>query len=441
VKAPVEGVQQMIEEIPAMFRRFNLKPVAVALMAGLIASGPAYADRTIREELSVSPGRQITPQAEATISSTAVKVLRHIADARGALQGENPDTEKAASQLSQAEKLLDIIQASLPTTKIKDRIWVAKKHLEYEDTKEVLPDLIPIYASLDELVDYVPEAQVKAHLDKAKQALKEDDKSKATEQLQALNDALLYVEADLPLRGTRHLVDQAKAALAKGDVKAASQGLSDAEDDVVFISMSFQSPLTQAKAALYRARQDSELGEKDFVKDNLNAAVKYLELAANSPDKITRDSASDLVSEVRDLHHRLETDHEGFSARVESAWQRVKAMSERTAEYVSTGWQRFRSEEAGKKDLIEAKLQLAFARIDRFSAKDDAAAKIELAEARAYLDAATKEIGKEKQADVQALAAKVANLEKALKPDAVSHNAEMAFNDAESHLEALIRQL
>jgi len=33
---------------------------------------------------------------------------------------------------------------------------VAKKHLDYEGTEEVKPDLIPIHAGLDEFEDIVP---------------------------------------------------------------------------------------------------------------------------------------------------------------------------------------------------------------------------------------------------------------------------------------------
>jgi YfdX protein len=426
-----------------MLNRFPLKPIAAALMAGLIAGGPAYAERAIQEDVNVTPGRHITPQDEATISSTAVKVLRHIAAARGALQSEKPDTEKAKVQLNQSEKLLDIIQAALPTTKIKDRIWVAKKHLEYEDSEEVLPDLIPIDTSLEELVDFLPTTKAKAHLDNAKQALKKGDKSKAAEQLQEMDDALFYVEADLPLSSTRHLVDQARSALAKGkvDAKAADRALAEAEDNVVFVSMSFDSPLTQAKAALYRAWQNVDLGEKGMAKTDLNAAVKYLERAAKNTDKVTRDVANSLISDVRDLHNLIETDGKGVSAKVESAWRRANAMTERSAEYISTGWQRFRAEGAGKKDLIESKLQLAFARIDRFNAKDDAAAKVELAEAKGYLDAAVKQVSVKNKPEVQKLMTQMADLEKALSANDADHSHETAFSDAEFRLAALIRQL
>lgn len=424
-----------------MLRRFHLKPIAAALMAGLIAGSPVYADHTIQEEVNVLAGRQITPQDEAAISSTAAKVLRHIADARGALQGEKPDTEKAKAQLNQSAKLLDIIQAALPTTKIKDHIWVAKKHLEYENTQEVLPDLVPIYASLEELVDYVPTVTAKAHLDNARQALQEGNKPTAAEQLQAVDDALLYVEADLPLGSTRHLIDQAKAALEKDDTQSADQALAAAEDNVVFVSLSFQSPLTQAKAALFRAWKDAEAGDKTLAKTDINAAVRYLERAAQSPDRVTRAAAGDLVLQVRDLHGLIETDGKGFATQVESAWHRVKAMSERSAEYISTGWQRFRTEKAGKKDLIEAKLQLAFARIDRFIGKDDAAARVELAEAKGYLDTAAKLVSLEQKPEVQQLTAQVADLEKALDAGDTSHSDATLFSHAESRLATLIRLL
>ncbi|GBE03304.1 MAG TPA: hypothetical protein ENH31_04770 [Nitrospirae bacterium] len=53
------------------------------------------------------------------------------------------------TSLKQARELIGIIKEARPVTKVKDHIWVAKKHLSYEDTEEVMPDLIPIYSSLD----------------------------------------------------------------------------------------------------------------------------------------------------------------------------------------------------------------------------------------------------------------------------------------------------
>ncbi|MGD2081522.1 MAG: YfdX family protein [Chromatiales bacterium] len=423
-----------------MYKRFALKPVAAAvLLAAVAASGSVLADGSIQEDLTVTPGRQISPQDEAAISSAAVKVLRHVAGARGELQGDEPDAEKAKVELGQAEKLLDIIQAGLPTTRIKDHIWVAKKDLEYEDSREVLPDLVPIYASLDELVDYMPKAR--AHLDQAREAVKAGDKSKAGEQLKALDDALVYAEADLPLSSTRNLVAEAEEDLANDDAKAADAALATAQDDVVFVTVSFQSPLTNAKAALWRAWQDYRLGEKEYAKADLDEAVGYLERVAQSDDEVMRQAAENLVAEVRDLHGSIEAGDERFGAAIEGAWHRVRALSERAAESISTGWQRLRAEGAGKEDLIEAKLQLAYARIDHLYSADDAAAKVDLAEARGYLDSALREARPEVKDEVEQVSALVAGLDSALQGGKQAGSDEGAFDKAEAQLGALIHQI
>lgn len=420
-----------------MHNRFPLKPIAIALIATAVIGRPVLAD-TVKEEFTVQPGRTITAQDEARISSVAVKVLRHIADARGKLEGDEPKADEAKSELEQAERLLDIIEAALPTTKVKDRVWVAQKHLEYENTREVLPDLVPIYAGLDELVTYMPTAKAKGHLDEAKQALEAGDKPKAQEQLAATDDALLYVEADLPLSSTRHLVTQAENYLEQGDTQAADQALVAAEDNVLFVSVTFQSPVINAKAALWRAWQDYKLDEKDFAKANLDEAVTYLQRAAKSEDEVTRKAAEDLVGVVRELNHLIDTGDEGFGAKAESAWHRLGALSERSAEHISTGWQRLRAEGAGKKDLIEAKLQLAYARIDHVYANNDAAAKVELAAAKGYLDAAAGQTEAEIKTQIETIAGMVQKLEKGIDGD---KGGDVAFHEPESLIGDLIQQL
>ena len=422
-------------------RGFALKPIVAALLAASVVTGNVLADENIKEDVTVVPGRQITPQDEAVISSAAVKVLRHIASARGDLRGDKPKIAQAKGELDQSDKLLDIIQASLPTTRVKDHIWVAKKHLEYENTHEVLPDLVPIYSSLDELVNYVPTNNAKAHLDKAKQALEKGDKPKAAQHLQEANDALLYVEADLPLSVTRQLVTQARDALGKGDSKAADKVLRSVEENVVFISVSYQSPLIQAKSALWRASHDYILEDKSLAKSDLDQAVKYLEQAAQSDDQVTRQAAEKLVSDVRDLYQLIESGDKGLSERLVSALGRARALSERSVEYISTGWQRLRADDAGKRDLIEAKLQLAYARIDHFSSKDDAAAKVDLAEAKGYLDTAAKQVNAGARPKVKEVTHLIDQIEKALQQEDSGHNNRLAFEQAETQLVNLIRQI
>jgi TPR repeat protein len=240
---------------------------------------------------------------------------------------------------------------------------------------------------------------------------------------------------------TRQLVTQARDDLAKGDSKGADKLLSSVEQNVVFISVSYQSPLIQAKAALWRASQDYILEDKSLAKTDLDQAVKYLQQAARSDDQITRQAAGKLVSDVRDLHQMIENGDQALSDRLVSALGRVRALSERSVEYISTGWQRMRATDTGKQDLIEAKLQLAYARIDHFSSKDDAAAKVDLAEAKGYLDTAAKQVKNEVKPKVEEVSNLIDQIEMALQQDNSSHSNKLAFEQAESHLVKLIQQI
>jgi hypothetical protein len=425
-----------------MLNRLVLNPIAAAVLVVLAGAGPVLAKPAIQEEVSVSPAQPVSPRDETAISSAAVKVLRHIADARGYLAGDEPDTGTAVAQLDQSERLLDIIETVLPSRKVKDHIWVEGKDLDYTDTREVQPDLVPIYASLEELVDYMPSARGKAQLDKATQAMKQGDQSPSTGKVKVVGDALLYVEADLPLGATRHLLAEAKTKLDQGDVQSADEALAAAQESVIVVSASIQSPLTQAKAALWRAREDYSRGEQDLAQVDLSDAVRYLERAARSQDELTREAAGTLVSQVRDINATLEAGDLDLSARLDNIWHRVEALSERSAEHISTGWQRMRAESPSKKDLIEAKLQLSYARIDHLYTRDDAAAKVDLAEAKGYLKAAAEEASPEAQAQIKQVSDLVSGLEQALSQDdtAQQQGSAKAFREAETRLSVLIRQ-
>jgi hypothetical protein len=366
----------------------QLKPLALAgaligLGAAMLSVSVSAAD--IQEKVTVASGKVVNPREEAVISSAGVKVLRHIAQARSAIHGK--DAQSARTDLGQVEKLLDIIQAALPTTTVKDRIWVAKKHLEYENTEEVLPDLIPIYSSLDELIDIMPVDMPKKHLEQAKEHLKSGDKKSAREALEATDAALQYTEVDLPLSTTRQLVAQAKADLDKEKLEDANKVLKSAEHSVVYLSIATEQPLFIAKALLWQTLRDLEGGDKNLAKADLQSAVGFLESASQSGQKSVQKAARQLLEQARQLRQDLEVG-ENIGTRLYHLWERTHALSERSVEYLSAGWARYRKNSPLKIDLIEAKLYFANARIDIFSGHKADKAKAELDTARQFFDQA-----------------------------------------------------
>jgi len=374
----------------------KLKPVVAALlvasMGSALISPPSYAG-FVQEQVSETPVKSITPQEEAIISSAGAKVLHHIAQARADIK--NKEADSAQDELDKADKLLDIIGEALPARTVKDRIWVAKKHLEYEDTQEVLPDLIPIYSSLDELMDIMPVKAAKAHLDKARENLKAGDKARARKALEETDAALQYTEIDLPLSTTRNLVVQARADLGNNKLDEADKSLKSAEDSVVFISVGIQQPLFAAKAALVQSVLDADAGNNDLAKADLQDAMGYLKEAGRSPDASTRDAATELLGEAQQLQESLQ-DGDNASATLHRLLEHTQAYADRAVQYLATGWQRYRAEgHPFKADLIEARLHLANAQIDLFTGHEPDKAKQELGKADNFLDRAVQSAGKQ----------------------------------------------
>lgn len=378
----------------------RFKPVILALvLAGLgpvihPSPVPAAARQTaIQEEVTVAPGKSISQREEAIISSAGVKVLRHIAQARSDIHAK--DTEGANTELDQTGKLLEIIQEALPTTRVKDRIWIAKKHLEYEDSQEVLPDLVPIFTSLDELIDIMPVDVPKKHLEQARKHLKSGDKEKAREALDATETALQYVEIDLPLSTTRQFVAQARDSLDKARPDDADMALKSAEDSVVYLSVAIEQPLFTAKALLWQTVLDVEAGNEDQAKADLQGAIGYLETASQSDQKPTREAAVQLLAQARQLQSDLRN---GGDVGVKSRhlWERAQALADRSLEYLAAGWARYRTGNVLKADLIEARLHLANARIDLFTGHESSQARQELDTSLRYLEKAAEKTQQQK---------------------------------------------
>lgn len=393
---------------------YTLKPVTAAVLAATLSAGVILntANAAVEEKVSVSPVKTITAQDEEVISSAATKVLRHIAQARADLK--NKDADAAKAQLDKADTLLKIIKVAMPVNKVKDRIWVAKKHLEYEDSQEVIPDLVPIYSSLDELVDYMPVDQAKQHLDKAKEHLKKNDKQKAIEDLDATDAALVYTEIDLPLSITQQRVASAKADIAKGNLDQAGKTLKSAEESVSFMSVDVNEPLAVAKSSLWSAIRNYSAKAYDQTKADLENAVQYLQTAAQSADETTSREATKLVKEAKALEDKVASQSTETAKQLDHLWHHTAALSERSLEYMSLGWSSLRADSKIKSDLIDAKLHVANAQIDRFTDDNAKQAKSELENALSYLERADKNAPEAQKTQVKQLRRDVQKLAKAV---------------------------
>ena len=287
-------------------------------------------DETIKEDVSITPGKPISFPQQERIANLAVKALKHIAKARGFIHGNS--FADARSELGKSQALMETIRDSLPTTRIKDHIWVAKKHLSYEDSEEVIPDLVPIYASLDEIQSFVSVDKTRVHLDEAKEALKAGDKEKGSAALESAGESLVYVEIDLPLRYTERKVASALALLTEGKGKEADEMLKQAEDGVQVISISSYGPMVLAQESLWQATKEYAKGRYEAAKKYLSDAKVFLKMAAKQADEKTKAALAKLNVKIDDLEKKMAESSSDFSKEIKGLWDKTKDVYHKTVE-------------------------------------------------------------------------------------------------------------
>lgn len=286
----------------------------ITVVAVLLAAGPAMAiepekkpvdaqHSDINQEIIIEPARVVTPTQQEILSNAAASVLRHISDARSALYLKKPDAAKKS--LQEVERLIQIIKAGRPVAKIKDHIWVAKNHLDYEQTQEVAEDLIPIYADLSDIEDFVPVVEARKKLDKANESLKKGNKKAAKEELTAVDEAVTYSEIDLPLAETERQVSLAQKALDQNKLTDADKALQAAEDGVQFFSVGFEGPLGKAKKSYLQATENYAAKKYEAAKADLQKAGTWIKRAGQSSDKKIRQEAVNLEKSMKDLEKKL----------------------------------------------------------------------------------------------------------------------------------------
>ena len=315
--------------------------IASILAAGVVATQNVLAD-DLHENVKVTPGHTVSPSEQRIMARSAARVLRQIADARSAIAAN--DIEKARSDLQQSRNLIDILKSQQPTAKVRDHIWVARQHLDYDSTEEVTADLVPIEAGLTEIEDFVPVEKARRHTRIAREHLKKGDKAGARKELKAADAALIYTEVDLPLSGTERQVIAAQKALDNQQPTQADKALKRAEDGVQILSAAVAAPITQARDSIWQATRNYSARHYAAAKADLAEAGAWLDKAAQSADKTTREEAAKLKHSLEGLKGKMNKTAKDAGAGLSSLWQRSKALAERESEKASAIWGRLRSE-------------------------------------------------------------------------------------------------
>ncbi len=380
--------------------RILILMIASILTVIVVATQSVLAD-DVYENIKLTPDRTISPAEERSMARSAAHVLRYIADARSAIAAN--DIAKARSDLQRSLNLIDILKLQQPTVKVRDHIWVARKHLDYESAEEVAEDLVPIEADLTEIEGFVPVEKARRHIRSAGAYLKKGDKAGARKELEAADAALIYTEVDLPLSGTERQIIAAQKALDNQQLAKADKALKQAENGVRILSVAVGAPIIQARNSIWQASKDFAARDYAAAKANLAKASAWLDKAAQSTDKTTREEAMKLKHSLEGLKRQMNMTAQGAGAGLSRLWQRSQALVERESEKASATWGKLHGESATKKALIEAKLHLAYAQTAQFVKGKSEEVSNELNQAQNYLDKAAETSNKALKAKIHAI--------------------------------------
>lgn len=361
------------------------------LLATTLVSGTPYAD-TAAPTSTAPAANAAAPAADANApvaveagtavqNEAAVEALKAIQQASTAVS--NKDIKAAQTALDQAVTHLKAIEDSLPTAKIKQTLAAAKNNPDSADWTS-------IYQELDKLTVFLPAHSTKAATaskpaDPKAADTKTDTASKPTdsaakpgpETLDAALVALQYTEIDMPVANTLKDVEKAQADLHKEKLEAAGKALKQAENSVVVLQNITAEPLYQAHYSLWQALASLKNGIETDAKRYLDDAIGFLEKAASSTDKASKEAADKLLVDGKTLKAELEKGGKDTASSLERFGLHTEAWAERAINYAASKGAEMNGD-ALHTNLIEARFHLTNAAIDLGNGVDQTAAKAEM---------------------------------------------------------------
>lgn len=323
---------------------------------------------------SVVPCKSITPQMESTMERTKISILRIISQARSDIHRK--EWSRARSDLSEAAGMMESIREDLPTSTVKNFIGIARKHLEYEQAKQVLHELPLIYASLERLSVYLPTEKAKMHIDKAKDYLGINKKKDADRELALADKSLIVIEVELPLLKAQRYVGKAREFIAAKNAGKADEALQMAEQRAMTLYSAVNSPLFLAKQNVWLAFHNYSTASNATTGSHLKQAIDNLEKAAAGGSATVKEEAGKLSQEIAELEKKLTGEEKVAMSALKAVWKKSEALVERSVAYLSAGLADAETTLGVENNLIEAKLHVIYAETYQLTtAEPDKAAK------------------------------------------------------------------
>lgn len=305
-----------MNEIRTVCQLSHFVLMGVILSIGALTPIPVYAKSRITSTIDAQPTSKLTPEESQAVSVAAGRILKHVNDARIAL--EEKKKKAALGEIEKGLTLVRIIEHAIPPIKVKADIQSGD--ISYHHEEEAHQALIPIFEELDQ-VDVVGPA-VRVQKGKGQDSKK---KGKGPSAITYAGTEFTSLDLDLPL--AKRDLQSAKQALGDNKLDAADSALMDIQErGMVFGLVEDYLPLREAADNLKLAENELKDGQSQEAKAALKVASDALKDYEETAGKHRSKEVKQLHQEIDALSEKLDhqpDDREGVVKKIGSWWDRV----------------------------------------------------------------------------------------------------------------------
>jgi hypothetical protein len=289
----------------------------ITLAVALLLAGPAWGQqaKSAADEAKGGPvartfgaaggyHTEVTSETKGTlceedrrqVALLTAQVFQHIDEAREAL--ESDDIKRARHELGKGRQAIEVIRALLPRTIVHTRTKAPDGKVVYEDDREVQEDRVPLFEGMLHAQTLAPIVEAKRDAAEANAA--------EVKGVRLVESESIRTEALADLGVVESQLQRAAKALENNKADVASQALAVAQvRGVEFRYSKEDSPLAEARDAIWLARRSLEENNAEQARFNLNAARQRLRIYREVVPKDRQADVDRMLKEADQLEGQL----------------------------------------------------------------------------------------------------------------------------------------
>jgi hypothetical protein len=289
----------------------------VSLAVALLLAGPAWGQQAgsaaqdakggpvvrtfgtkggYRTEVTSETKGALSEEDRRQVAVLTAQVFQHVDEARQAIDAD--DVPQARREVDQGQRALKAIRALLPRTSVRTRTEAPDGQVIYEDRREVQEDRVPLFEGMLHAQTLAPIVEARRDASAAEAA--------EVKGLRLVGSESIRTEAVADLGVVEGQLRRAAKALEEHKPAEAAQALAMAQvRGVDFRYSQEDSPLAEARDAIWLARRSLEENNVTQARSNLGAARQRLRIYREIAPKERQADVDRMLKEADELEGHL----------------------------------------------------------------------------------------------------------------------------------------